>query len=341
MTTPRPATNPIRSEIDLDAQGKHTGYLRLPHSVHRSAYGWIPLPVASIRNGDGLVVLVMAGNHGDEYEGQIIVSQLIREIDVQHVSGQLILLPMANFPAAAAGTRTSPLDEGNLNRSFPGDSAGTPTQVIADYIENTLLARADYLVDLHSGGSSLLYDGANMLAIEPRDAEEAVRVKALLSAFGLPKAFLHPLNPVTGSAAARRQGAISIVTELGGAGMSNAKLIRDGRDGLLHFLGFVGVLHGSIVPAQPPAQTRFMRVEGPHHYVYAYDEGVVEPLVELGERVVKGQAAARIHFPDTPLREPVTLYFDGDGEVACRRVQASVRRGDCVFHLAEDDPRYR
>ena len=44
----------------------------------------------------------MAGNHGDEYEGQIIVSQLMREIG-EMVSGQLILLPMANFPAADAG----------------------------------------------------------------------------------------------------------------------------------------------------------------------------------------------------------------------------------------------
>lgn len=41
---------------------------------------------------------------------------------------------MANYPAAQAGLRTSPLDGGNLNRSFPGDPRGTPTQVIADYI---------------------------------------------------------------------------------------------------------------------------------------------------------------------------------------------------------------
>jgi predicted deacylase len=181
MTRDPRAANPIRSEIDLDANGKQTGYLRLPHSVHRSAYGWIPIPIASIRNGDGPVMLIMAGNHGDEYEGQIIVSQLIREIQPQMVRGQLILLPMANFPAAEAGLRTSPLDEGNLNRTFPGNPAGTPTELIADYIEHTLLARADYLVDLHSGGSSLLYHGANMLAIEPRNADEDARASSVCS----------------------------------------------------------------------------------------------------------------------------------------------------------------
>ncbi|MCA3844223.1 MAG: succinylglutamate desuccinylase/aspartoacylase family protein, partial [Burkholderia sp.] len=112
MTASSSHRNPIHCEIDLDAQGKHAGYLRLPHSVHRSAYGWLPIPIASIRNGDGPVALVMAGNHGDEYEGQIIVSQLMREIEPEMVSGQLILLPMANFPAADAGLRVSPLDEG-------------------------------------------------------------------------------------------------------------------------------------------------------------------------------------------------------------------------------------
>src|SRR5215475_879846 len=97
---PMNSANPIRSEVDLDANGKHAGYLRLPHSVHRSAYGWLPIPIASIRNGAGPVVLLMAGNHGDEYEGQILVSELMREIGAEHVSGQLILLPAANAPAA-------------------------------------------------------------------------------------------------------------------------------------------------------------------------------------------------------------------------------------------------
>lgn len=329
--------NPIRSEIDLDADGLHSGYLRLPHSVHRSAYGWIPIPIASVRNGEGPRVLLMAGNHGDEYEGQILVSQLMREIEPQWVRGQIVFLPMANFPAAEAGLRTSPLDGGNLNRSFPGDPTGTPTQVIADYIENTLLSRVQYLVDLHSGGSSLVYEGANMLAIEPRDTKELERLRGLLAAFGLPRAFLHPPNPVHSATAALRQGAISILTELGGGGTVQSALLREARQGLLHWLGYIGVLQGPLVPERPPHETRFMRVSGSRHYVYAYERGVYEPLVELGDVVEAGQSAARIHFPETPLREPVTMRFVGSGLVVCKRLSASVQRGDCLFHLAEPD----
>lgn len=99
----------------------------------------------------------MAGNHGDEYEGQIAYANLLRTLDPGDVSGRLIFLTSANYPAAVAGTRTSPIDEGNLNRSFPGDPDGGVTAQIAWYIENILLPQCDYVFDLHSGGSSLMY----------------------------------------------------------------------------------------------------------------------------------------------------------------------------------------
>jgi len=325
----------IHCEIDLDADGRHVGYLRLPHSVHRSAYGYIPIPIASVRKGEGPVVLLMGGNHGDEYEGQILVASLIREIDAQSVRGQIIFLPMANAPAAVAGLRTSPIDGGNLNRSFPGDAKGGPTAAIADYIERVLLARADYLIDLHSGGSSLLYDGANMLAVEPPDAAQADKLRAALRALGLPRAFLHGLNPALASGAAQRQGAIAILAELGGGASVQPQLLRDARRGVLHFLGQIGLLHGLLVPDGPPADTRFYRVSLARHYVYAQEAGLFEPLVELGETVVAGQPAARIHFPHTPLREPAVLHFAGKGEVVCRRAVAQCEHGDCLFHLAE------
>ena len=68
----------ISTDLDFSRDGKQTGFLRLPHSVHRSAYGWIPIPVACLRNGKGPSVLLMAGNHGDEYEGQIAVDHVDR-----------------------------------------------------------------------------------------------------------------------------------------------------------------------------------------------------------------------------------------------------------------------
>ena len=327
--------SPVASEVDFSAEGKQLGYLRLPHSVHRSAYGWIPIPVASIRNGAGPKVLLMAGNHGDEYEGQILLSRLIREVEPAMVRGQMVILPMANFPAADAGLRTSPIDQGNLNRTFPGDPLGSPTEVIAHYIETVLLAGADLLVDLHSGGSSLLYHQANMLAVDGKTADDKAKLRALFTALGLPHALFLEVGEGPGyfsSSAAKRQGAMAITTELGGGGMVQPALLAMGEQGLRHLLGHAGVLTGPLVPDSPPGVPRLMRVE-PEHYVYATERGLFEPLVELGETASAGQPAARIHFPDAPGKAPVTVHFDRDCLVVCKRVPARCERGDCLFHL--------
>lgn len=328
--------SPIKSEVDFAAEGKHAGFLRLPHSTHQSAYGWIPIPVASLKNGSGPTVLVMAGNHGDEYEGQVLAARLIRELQPDMIQGQLLIAPMINYPAARAGSRTSPIDGGNLNRSFPGNPAGSVTEIIAHFVEEELVGRASVVLDLHSGGSSLLYNGPTMLALEPRSDQERARLRGMLSAFGLPRAFLHGPNPVTISSAARRKGALSIVTELGGAGMISPAILRQAGQGLLHLLGYLGVLRGPLVPAQAPGATRMMQIDAAKHFVYASDDGLFEPLVELGERVEAGQPAARLHFPETPWREPEAVDFPGRGEVVCKRVPARAQRGDCLFQLADD-----
>ncbi len=329
--------SPIYCEIDLQREGAQLGYLRLPHSVHRSAYGWIPIPIASVKNGPGPTILIMAGNHGDEYEGQIIVSRLIRELEPERVRGQIILLPMANFPAAAAGSRVSPLDEGNLNRSFPGDPGGTPTQIIADYIENTLMKGCRYVVDLHSGGSSLLYHGGCLLALDPGSEVGRTELRSLMGHFGVPHAcLLQKANPVSSSSAARRQGAIAFISELGGAGMVNAQILSQAWTGVMNFLQQTGVVESTAAPQVQPASTmKFLSIHPLRHHVYAYEAGVFEPVAALGDEVEEGQLVARLHHPETPGREPSLVHAAGSGMVLCRRVPALTQRGDCLYQLAE------
>jgi len=326
----------IYSEVDLSREGIQQGYLRLPHSVHRSAYGWIPIPIASIRNGDGPTILVMAGNHGDEYEGQIIVSRLIRELRLDQVRGHLILLPMANFPAAAAGTRTSPIDEGNLNRSFPGDAAGTPTQMLAHYIEHVLMPGCQYVVDLHSGGSSLLYHGGCLLALDPGQDESRETLRTLMSHFGIAHAcLLQRPNPVSSSSAAKRQGAVAIISELGGAGMVSPDVLNRAWSGVLNFLEKVGAFNPDEAIPPPSVDMQLLKIEALAHHVYALDAGVFEPLVALGAQVSAGQIVARLHHPDTPGRAPTDVASPGTGLALCKRVPALTQRGDCLYQLAE------
>ncbi len=319
-------------ELDLAKDGRQTGFIRVPHSVHRSAYGWLPIPVACIKNGDGPRVLMMAGNHGDEWEGQLALGGLIRALDPSQVRGRIIILPSANFPAALAGMRTSPIDDGNLNRSFPGDADGDITRQIAFFIEHVLLPKCDYSIDLHSGGSSLMYIPSTLCRRDPEPAGME-KLLGMMRAFGAPLGWIgSALQGMdrTLTAASRRQGVISIGTELGGGGQVTPSVLKLAEEGARRVLAHLGAYTGP-VPATPP--TRFLTMGGNDYYVYAPDGGVFEPLVELGDEVKRGQPAGRIHFHDTPWREPSVAHFERDGLVICKRVPGRSERGDCLFHL--------
>ena len=54
----------VSASIDLAAEGKHAGFLSVPHSRNDSAWGSIRIPITVVRNGAGPGVLLTAGSHG-------------------------------------------------------------------------------------------------------------------------------------------------------------------------------------------------------------------------------------------------------------------------------------
>ena len=100
------------------------------------------------------------------------------------VSGTVIIVPAMNYPAFRAGTRTSPIDKGNLNRSFPGRPDGTVTEKIADYFQRELLPRADIVLDFHSGGKTLDFLPFCAAHILPDKALEAQGLRRGRGVFG-------------------------------------------------------------------------------------------------------------------------------------------------------------
>ena len=326
----------ISAEVDFEATGKQSGYLRVPHSVHRSAYGWLPVPVTVIRNGDGPTLVMAGGNHGDEYEGQIAISRLAQEIEPEQIRGRIILLPMLNFPAAQAGTRTSPIDGGNLNRLFPGDPKGSPSEMIAHYYEEVVMPLADYAVDLHSGGSSLFYP-ATLLRGPGHGPEEASALKMMQEALDLPYAWVftsgggRSSTARTAMGAANRKGVVNVMAELGGAGVVTPDILKRTERGLRRLLHSLGMMPDYAPDAADG--TRELNVRGS---VYAYDEGVFEPFIAIGDEVFEGQVVGLIHHLDTPQKAPDEVTSPFSGVVLCQRAMAQVRRGDAVYQIAAD-----
>jgi predicted deacylase len=327
----------IWTPLDFEADGKHSDWLRLPYSSDLSAYGIVPIPIVVIRHGPGPTALLIAGSHGDEYEGQVALAKLARQIAAEDVRGRIVILPALNFPAVEAGRRLSPLDEGNLNRLFPGRADGSPTEMIAHYVSEILLPMADLVVDLHAGGRSLDYLPCTLGRLGRTPAETA-KVIELMEVFAAPVGSVSDGagggGATTLSAVAGALGIPAVTTELGGG----ASLSRDGlqiaEQGLRRVLKHCGILPGIAIEAAP--RTRFMTVDRRDAFTYAMRPGIFEPAAELGEAVAAGQLAGLIHAIDRPLLPAEKVQFKQAGMVACRRAAALTKPGDCLFKVAVD-----
>lgn len=327
------AASRVIADLDLDRRlpGRRLGRLAIPCSRHDSAYGVIPVPIAVLDGGAGPTVLLTAGTHGDEYEGQAVLRELIAGLDPARLAGRLIVLPALNLPAVLAGRRDSPLDGGNLNRLFPGDPDGGPTAMLAHYVATELLPRADWALDLHSGGSSLEYLPC-AVARACADAAMAARLEAALRAMGLPVALVMRAaqDDRTLPAAGLARGVVHLACEIGGGGTLTPASLAAARRAVEGFLGHVGVLAAS----PPPTAVRLLAVAGQDHFLYATARGLFVPEFALGEEVATGQPAGRILSIEEPERPPLVLRFPRGGLVVCRRVPAQVAPGDCLAHVA-------
>jgi len=320
--------------VDLDRDGKQSGYFNLPLSVHDDAWGVIRVPLAVIKNGDGPTVILEGGNHGDEYEGPITLGELIRDLDPGDVNGRLIFIPAINLPAVLAAHRTSPIDDLNMNRSFPGDANGTATQQISAFVNEALFPIGDAFLDLHSGGSSL--DLMPSSVIEPvADPVQHAKNVAAVTAFDAPLIVVidNRGDHRTATASAARAGLTVVGTEMAGGGTVSLDALDICRRGVRNVLSHLGVLPPEMATA-PRHEQRLFELPGSDAFVLADDDGVFEPFHRNGTMVSRGQPAGRIHFLSHPDRKPAELAYAADGMLYGRRQPGRVRPGNCCLVVA-------
>ncbi|MDE0511189.1 MAG: succinylglutamate desuccinylase/aspartoacylase family protein [Gammaproteobacteria bacterium] len=318
----------ISATIDFDAEGKHTGDLRLPWSGNEKPLGYHPVPVAVIKNGTGPTLLLAGGTHGDEYEGPAALMQLLHSLDPVRLQGRLIIFPALNAPAVTAGARCSPLDDGNLNRAFPGNRTGGPTNMIARFIEDVVLPECDAAIDFHSGGNAYLFAPLAMVYLGAKSADNTSL--ELARAFNAPYLWSGRFaEQSTFNAAAMRRDIPMFATELGGGGNVHPHMAQLAADGLLRVLRHLGMLDDTAgVPAAGNAPTNVeVSVNGKLH---ATTEGLFVPAVTLEQPVKPGDAAGKIYSVTELERAPSTFHFVEDGIVLSVVNRGMVNRGDLL-----------
>ena len=324
----------VITSLDFDRPGKQQGFLQVPYSHNLGGWANVMIPCTVVANGRGPTVLVLGGNHGDEYQGQIAIMKLARELEAEIVSGRIILIPSLNLPAARAATRLSPLDGMNMNRAFPGDAEGPVTSQIAHYLRTVLFPISDAVIDIHSGGRSMEFVPCSHMHLVP-DREQRRRMYDAMLAWGTEFCFIYAdiagsgLLPVE----AENQGKTVVTTELGGGECIPASVHRIAQSGLRNVLAHLGVLKRRVIPrAKPPILTEALNRED---YLLAPESGIFEVALGLGAKVKKGKIVGWIHHLERPDRAPEIVTAASSGFLITMRAPCLTQQGDCVAVIAK------
>jgi predicted deacylase len=268
--------------------------------------------------------------HGDEFEGPAALMRLVHTLDPATIHGRVIVIPALNAPALAASSRVSPLDGLNLNRAFPGDPEGSPTRMIAHFVESVLLPQCDAAIDLHSGGKAAIFAPCVLADVNKGSAQGHANL-ALARAFAAPYLWVSgPKNDDRSlNAAAARQGVSMIAAELGGGGGCDPVMTDFTEAALRRCLGHLEILEATPTAASPEYQPVTLG-----ETFTATSAGLFDRHFSIGDRVEAGQSAGWLHFVNEPERSSLELNFPSAGIVLAHSNRAMVERGDMLALLA-------
>lgn len=326
-------------ELDFDSPGRRDYWVALEHD---SIWGdhLIPLTVMvghQARPGDGLVAF--GSNHGNEYEGPMIVRRLMREIDLADVLGRIILVPVLNVAAFRAGARDSALDDHvNLNRAFIEGAGVAPaikgiTHRIAAFVRSCIWQHVHVVLDLHAGGQVARF--LPLTSFHPVDDPVQSRlIEETARWFGTPLVITYQ-NETPGllSSEAEHLGKITVGCELGWGGAVSAAGVQYGCHGVRAAAIHHGQLRGSIAPIAHHADGSQMRAEMIERacFTVAPFAGHYEPLLECGALVRQGEVVALLHDFERIDLDPWPVCAGVDGVVIAQAWGAPVLQGQHVL----------
>jgi len=265
-------------------------------------------------------VAVMAAVHGDEYEGVRAVVDLGRELDPAQLAGSVVLVPVSNPLAFNALMRVSPIDGVNLNRVFPGNPNGTPSERLANILTRRVAAQADALIDLHSGGTRYMFQPQAGFYRLAGEAALSQRSFEMAQAFGLDLLWELPSRAGVNSYEAMRAGVPAIGLEIGGNGRCEMAHVQLAKQGVKNVLALLGVLPGVDWVGQPTQ--RVWRGD----FTLCPVSGLFDPAVSLNTEVKVGQLLYSIL--DLHGDRRYQRFAEHDGLVSAIRVFAAIQAGE-------------
>ncbi|MEW5980038.1 MAG: succinylglutamate desuccinylase/aspartoacylase family protein [Acidobacteriota bacterium] len=327
------------AEIDFEKPGKHHYQLAF-HLDGNWGYSLVPLTVINGLQGPAESnVVAFGGTHGNEYEGQVSVKRLCRDLDPAEMKGRVILIPQLSESACVANRRESPLDGVNMNRAFPGNIRGTISYRISNFVKTVIFPQVRVVLDIHSGGNEAIFPlCASFHPIaDPVQRAEIVTVAQL---FDTPFVMLYSSQMASGllSDEAEAMGKITIGGEFGHAEATSRVGTLHAYEGIRNVLRHYGLLPGDIVKIDPkrPSPPRFVQAIDLEDYIPCPRNGVWEPLVDLGADVNRGDLLGRLHDFSDHTSDPLEIRAHRWGVVSMLHFAAQCKKGLTLYVISQD-----
>lgn len=268
---------------------------------------------------DGKCVTVSAGVHCREYVGIQAVTELARALEPKDIHGELHLVHAFNYDGLICRcSDVFPSDGKNLNRVFPGSACGTDAEKLAAFLEETVIRRSDYIIDLHSGGGyeyltpHIYFHGAAAPDVCARSQEIAMHVNVPYAVRSQAKNGFYSHAGICGVPA--------VLIERGCCGLWSEEESAQDMEDVKNILRYLGVLRDGI-----PAVRKDPKVFDRGEYIDAPVSGCWYPCKKTGGKIRAGESLGRIcDIFGKQLHEEFAKY---DGVVLYQTASLGIEKG--------------
>lgn len=253
-----------------------------------SGWRWPAVEMVGQRPGPRLAVI--SGVHVNETSSIEAVIRLQRLIDPGKLRGRISIIPIVNLPAVPVRSQyVCPIDDKNINFSFPGRPDGSFSEALAYALLNDWAHDAQCFVDLHGGdlceqvAHFMVVQRTGDQAFDEQNLEIAHCFDAEIIAAIDPSHLDQPARSVTGRAKRRQLAAFAEAGRIGLIEEANVAFHLDGLLRLMKHLGMAGTA---------PAKSREPVIITRYHWIPAPVDGFYRYHVEPGQKVAKGTLMA-------------------------------------------------
>lgn len=303
----------------------------------------VHLKVATMADGSDLCIavhivggrrsghrLLLVGNeHGDETLALDVFRKVVATIDPSDLSGDIIVIPVANPISFESQTYLTPIDQVDIHHVYPGNKDGRITDKIAYVIAHEVADKGvNSIITLHGAGTH----SANLFTYVPMlTGPVGKNVEEMSKVFGLEILYFGPVRPnALVEYGAINHGSPGIRPEVGTDLGDVEKFIKIGVRGVKNIMK-----HFKMIPGDPVMPKRQLVIKDRTTFRASHG-GIFHPevgLEALNKTYPKGTVLGRIVSPYSfEELEEITVPYD-EGIVFLVKGHSRVHPGDYLYHV--------